>query len=156
MGEFVADFRKGVGYDLLVWGSLEMQLAIICASGPAMKGFFTGLASSVTTRYGSRSGGSNNLRSDLYPPDSGSSFLIRKSSSYNAGIQTSHSPTPVQFRDKWDDEAHTWYPEKSTYEMKPVPEKGQMVQDDSILVTETISIDRGFDPYHKERRILGI
>jgi hypothetical protein len=147
--------EKGVGYDLLVWSSLEMQLAIICASAPAMKGFFTGLASSVTTRYGSRSGGSNNHRTDQYPLDSASSVLIQNSSSYSAGKHASHTLAPVEFRSKWDDEAHTWYPNKSNYEMSTLPGKRQIVPNDHVLVTETFTIDRSIVPSQKEGRFVG-
>ncbi|TID22645.1 hypothetical protein E2P81_ATG01771 [Venturia nashicola] len=44
-----------VGYDLLVWGTLEINMALICASAPAMKGFFSGLSKTVTNRYATKS-----------------------------------------------------------------------------------------------------
>jgi hypothetical protein len=150
---FKTNFGKGVGYDLLVWGSLEMQVAIICASAPAMKGFFTGLARSATDRYGSRSGGSKTYRSDQYLPDGGSSVLIPTS---NAGKHASHNLTEFELSDRWDDEEGGWYPVETSHDMRTVPGKKARVQDGGILITETFSINERINPYYKERRVLGI
>jgi hypothetical protein len=133
-----------------------MQLAIICASAPAMKGFLTGLAQLATNRYGSRSGGSSNYRSDGYLQESRCSILIPNSSSCNAGKDASHTLTSVELSDKWDNGAATWYPNKSSHGMEPIQGKGSRVHDGGILITETFSINHGVDPYYKERRILGI
>ena len=48
----------GVGYNLFVWSSLELHLALICASAPAIKGFISAMKQVMQTK-GSRTDGSS-------------------------------------------------------------------------------------------------
>jgi hypothetical protein len=129
----------GVGYDLLVWGNLEMQLAIICASAPAMKGFFAAVRDKVTTRYGY-----------------GSRSSTRKAGAVGSSGNTTGSRDNFTklSDDHWADKSGPWH-DNTSHELLETPGKKVRVQDGSILVTETFSVNRE-DPYAKERRILGI
>jgi hypothetical protein len=154
--EELADMPEGVGYNVLVWSSLEMQMAIICASAPAMKGFFTGLAKTVTNRYGSRTTGSNDSNLINKPPNSGNKGVIPKAFSYSTAKRASHTSNLINVDDLGYDDAEHWSPNKTSYEMTGQAEEKRMVKSRGILVTETFSVDRGVDSYRKERKVLGI
>jgi hypothetical protein len=141
----------GVGYDLLVWGTLEMQMAIICASAPAMKGFFSGLAQTVSVRYGSRTRHTERINS--YPLTSKNSPGTGTGSGTGDLLQREEH----LYNEKWDDaDLEPWNSGKTSHEMLTVPGRKARVQDGGMLITETFGVEKGSDPYAKERRILGI
>jgi hypothetical protein len=130
-------------------------MAIICASVPAIKGFLTGLSGSITNHYSSRPGGSNSSKYYRTQPASGSGVLIAKSSTFSGGNHSSHSPISLELNDKWLDNREHWASNTSSHDLLSMPQNGK-VKDGGIWITETMTITHSHDPYHKERKILGI
>lgn len=174
-------------------------MALICASAPAMKGFFSGLSKTVTHRYGTKTRVTD--RSKSYPLASnntlprtrdGEANLIQRDGQFITLHETlrgdeylQHDPnfwnwrsgemkgadTEVKYveepyyRGNWADSDLrsqsdvTWTAiteAKSSDEILTSPGRRARVQDGGILITETFSVERGSDPFSKERRVLGI
>jgi hypothetical protein len=151
-----------------------MQMAIICASAPAMKGFSSGIAQTVSGRYGSRT--KNTDRSNSFPLASSKNSPGIGSGTRDLLHREGHVRRPENvysqehlrceehlyseehsYHDKWtESDMEPWNSGKTSHEMLTVPGKRARVQDGGILITETFSVDQRSDPYAKERRILGI
>jgi hypothetical protein len=107
----------GVGYDLLVWALLEMEIAIICASAPAMKGFFSGLSKTVSNRYGSHTRNTDRsnsfpLTSKLSPPrtGSGTADLIQRDGQFITLHETLRGDEYLHAQDPWTQPKYTEEP----------------------------------------------
>lgn len=121
-----------------------------------MRGFFVVLAESMTNHYATKTGGSNSNHVHSPQSNNGSGVLIPKFSSLNGEQMSPYSSQQLDFNDRaWDDGDH-WAPRNTTHEMTNVSGQNRNPKDGGIWVTETISIDRGSDPYRKERKVLGI
>ncbi|KAE9966860.1 hypothetical protein BLS_007249 [Venturia inaequalis] len=187
-----------VGYDLLVWGTLEIQMALICASAPAMRGFFSGISKTVTNRYGTktritdhsnsyalaskntiaraRDGEANLIQRDgqfipldetlrdEYPRTHDSNSWDWRQGEAKSDLEARYIEDPY-YRGNWadselrsqSDAAWTANREaKSSDELLNSPGRKARVQDGEILITETFSVERGGDPYAKERKALGL
>ncbi|QDS68591.1 hypothetical protein FKW77_000730 [Venturia effusa] len=189
-----------VGYDLLVWGNLEIQLALICACAPAMKGFFTGISRTVTGRYSTKLRNTDRSNSCPFTSDEalprtgdGGETLIQRDGQIiplremlrRDGYLQTHD---VKFWDRRPGErkipnAEAKYAEEPYYrgnwantdlrshsdatwaaiteanrsdDILTNPGRRAKVQDGGILITETFSVERGSDPYAKERKALGL
>jgi hypothetical protein len=89
-----------------------MEMAIICASAPAMKGFFSGLSQTVSNRYGSRT--RNTDRSNSFPlsskisplrTGSGSADLIQRDGQFITLHETLRGDEYLQTNEQWNNEA---------------------------------------------------
>jgi hypothetical protein len=128
----------------MIWGQVEMELAIICASAPAMKGFFSAVHKRVATAYGSRKYGygyrSRVTSGNKAPGESGVSDGT--AGAYD-GVQMDSRWTD-QHSSRWTEKSDPFTTRASNDELLNVPEK-KMTLRGGILVTETYSVDRYSD-----------
>jgi hypothetical protein len=136
----------------MVWGQLEMELAIICASAPAMRGFLSAVADRVTIAYGSRSYASRKYASQSRGTGATnlSNFSNRSGKNethvYDGGISTFDRGIPLAtgWSEKAEAEAFT---SRGSDEFLTAPEKKYTLQK-GIMVTETFSVKRDNAPKH--------
>jgi hypothetical protein len=114
-----------------------MELAIICASAPAMRGFLSDVADRVQTAYGPRKYGYGS-RSRITGATTNPSDL---SYSGNRGTETYDG---LQLDSaKWTEKSSdSPYSRKLSDELLTVPEKKITLSKGGIMVTETFSVDR--------------
>jgi len=119
----------------MVWGQLEMELAIVCASAPAMRGFLSAVADRATTTYDSRKYGS---RSRVTGATNISDF---SAPSIDQGTELYDGGVPLSSR--WTEKSETYSGRPSDGdELLTVPEKKYTLGKGGIMVTETFSVDR--------------
>jgi hypothetical protein len=114
---------KGVGFNGVVWGQLELELGLICASAPAIRGFLSAVTQRVTTSYGTNS---RKLGYGSRSRGTGGTGL----SALSNGMVPSSVGTEKEEADKPGDEFLMAPERKATL-------KG------GIMITETFSVERG-------------
>jgi hypothetical protein len=92
-----------------------MQMAIICASAPAMRGFFSSLSNTVSNRYGSHTRNTDHsnsfpLTSKLSPPrtESGTADLIQRDGQFITLQETLRGDEYLQTQEQWINEAQKY------------------------------------------------
>jgi len=127
----------------MFWGSLEMELAIICASAPAVKGFLSSIHERVTTTYGSKKSGSRSrdIEAAKAPDTSGDSAPTDS--------ELGELYDGLHISSRWDE--HT---SVTSEEMLTIPEK-RLKLEGGVLITESVNVN-GHNDYDEERRRLGI
>lgn len=132
----------------MVWGTLELQLAIVCACAPAMKGFLSAVHERVVTAYGTRKYSSRSRITGRSNPTGMSS-----------DAEKIYAGTPM-----WEHQVTSSGTESSRNDTRKTSEDDFLRVDGKkkslvggIMVTETFSVDSNRHSwYMEERRRLGI
>jgi hypothetical protein len=131
---------QGVGLNGMIWGQLELELALICASAPAMRGFLSAVAERVTTAYGSNKYGSQSRGTAATKLSNFSGRSVKRGTQvFDGGVSTFDHGIPMS-RAGWTEKSE-FVTRKSSDEFLTAPERKFTLQK-GIMVTESFSVER--------------
>jgi hypothetical protein len=137
MFHHVLIIKKGVGFNGMLWGQIELELALICASAPAMRGLLSAVAERMTPSYGSRKYGSQSRGTAATKLSNFSGLSAKRGTqTLDGGFSTFDNDIPLATA--WTEKSES-LTVKNSDEFLTVPEKKYTLHK-GIMVTETFSV----------------